>query len=218
MRTAIGPKSRYTCPIPLSNLFIFSPRSRFLRGLFFTCFDNLVRLLVRFANLRHRCLQTSCPINFNKRLKNVFERLLANKPLLYRPSSHDLTWIIKSAESSPYEWPRPTTQGSMASVRSAASRRKAMQIIKQKQAAPLSFHDLTCSVLPCVISRGRSYGLHLTASIIEWNEDGQSNSSSFFNKRSLRYRGAYLLRACVVFNVSLLLASLQYILELLLFC
>jgi hypothetical protein len=52
------------------------------------------------------------PMDFNKRRKNVFDRLLAKKPELDRPSSHFFEHSAK-------------TQESMEIARSAASRRKA---------------------------------------------------------------------------------------------
>jgi hypothetical protein len=68
MGTAIGPRSRQTCQI---FHFPFSPRGGFLCGngapLFFTYFDYVVLLSVGSANLGHRCLHTSRPMDFNKR-------------------------------------------------------------------------------------------------------------------------------------------------------
>jgi hypothetical protein len=90
-RFADGVGYRCNEPINVSNFpFPISPRGGFLRGngasLFFTCFDYVVLLLVGSANLGHRCLHCSRPMEFNKRREAV-DRLLANKPELDRPSS-----------------------------------------------------------------------------------------------------------------------------------
>jgi hypothetical protein len=55
--------------------------------LFFTFIDYVVPLLVGSANLENQFLHSSLPMDFNKRLDNVFDRLLANKPKLDCPSS-----------------------------------------------------------------------------------------------------------------------------------
>jgi hypothetical protein len=48
----------------------------------------VVLLWVGFSNLGHRCLHSSCPMDFNKRRRSVVDRLLANKLESDRPSSH----------------------------------------------------------------------------------------------------------------------------------
>jgi hypothetical protein len=51
-------------------------------------------------------------MDFNKRRESAFERLVANKPELDRPSSCFLS-MTESAQRNPDERPRLTTQGSM---------------------------------------------------------------------------------------------------------
>jgi hypothetical protein len=55
--------------------------------LIFTCFDFVVLLSVGSADLGHRCLYSSRPMDFNKRRETSFDRLPANKPEVDGPSS-----------------------------------------------------------------------------------------------------------------------------------
>jgi hypothetical protein len=48
--------------------------------------DNALILKVEFFNFGHRCLHFSCSTDLNQRRENTFDRLLANKPDLDRPS------------------------------------------------------------------------------------------------------------------------------------
>jgi hypothetical protein len=58
--------------------------------LLFTCFDFVVLLSVGSADLGHRCLYSSRPMDVSKRHETSFDRLLANKPEVDCPSSHFL--------------------------------------------------------------------------------------------------------------------------------
>jgi hypothetical protein len=105
----------------------FSPRGGFLCGnsapLFFTCFDYVVLLWVGSADLGHRRLHSSRPMDFNKRRETpliAYWQISRSWIVL----SHN-SWIIEPAQRNPYERPRLTTQGSMETARSAAGRRKA---------------------------------------------------------------------------------------------
>jgi hypothetical protein len=125
----------YVLNVPFFNSFFIAVFSETDATLFFIV--SISWFSCKFdANWGNDAKRFSHPMEFDER-RITLQALIGEQHELDRPSSHSR--VIESAQRTPYNWPRLTTQESTELVRLTASRRKARWHRKHKQAAALSF-------------------------------------------------------------------------------
>jgi hypothetical protein len=113
---------------------------------------------------------------FNRRCEGILDRLLANKPELDHPSSHNR--IVESAQRNLHELTRLTIQANTAPVGSAVGLRKVRYFKKLKQPRYLYFMLPVLALFACIPLSWRSefsiltflYLVVVSVSAVIWSE------------------------------------------------